>query len=65
MLKTAGVSERPVWHFQGPARVVESQEDAVHAILSKELQKGEVLVIRYEGPLVVRACRRCCIRLRS
>ncbi|QKT07790.1 dihydroxy-acid dehydratase [Gordonia sp. X0973] len=49
ILKTAGVDES-LWHFQGPARVVESQEDAVHAILSKELQKGEVLVIRYEGP---------------
>ncbi|WOC13486.1 dihydroxy-acid dehydratase [Gordonia sp. MP11Mi] len=49
VLKTAGVDEA-LWHFQGPARVVESQEDAVHAILSKELQAGEVLVIRYEGP---------------
>ncbi|AUH68433.1 MULTISPECIES: dihydroxy-acid dehydratase [Gordonia] len=49
ILKTAGVDES-LWHFQGPARVVESQEDAVHAILSKELQAGEVLVIRYEGP---------------
>ena len=49
VLKTAGVDES-LWHFQGPARVVESQEDAVHAILAKELQKGEVLVIRYEGP---------------
>ncbi|MCF8607618.1 dihydroxy-acid dehydratase [Gordonia sp. HY442] len=49
VLKTAGVDE-DLWHFQGPARVVESQEDAVHAILSKELQAGEVLVIRYEGP---------------
>ncbi|GAA3957097.1 dihydroxy-acid dehydratase [Gordonia caeni] len=49
VLKTAGISE-DLFHFQGPARVVESQEDAVHAILSKELQAGEVLVIRYEGP---------------
>ncbi|GAB2646521.1 dihydroxy-acid dehydratase [Gordonia jinhuaensis] len=49
VLKTAGVDES-LWHFQGPARVVESQEDAVHTILSKELQAGEVLVIRYEGP---------------
>ena len=49
VLKTAGVDES-LWHFQGPARVVESQEDAVHAILSKQLQAGEVLVIRYEGP---------------
>ncbi|GAA4746012.1 dihydroxy-acid dehydratase [Gordonia alkaliphila] len=49
VLKTAGIDE-DLFHFQGPARVVESQEDAVHAILSKELQAGEVLVIRYEGP---------------
>ena len=49
ILKTAGIDE-DLFHFQGPARVVESQEDAVHAILSKELQAGEVLVIRYEGP---------------
>ncbi len=49
VLKTAGVDE-DLWHFQGPARVVESQEDAVQAILSKTLQAGEVLVIRYEGP---------------
>ncbi|MFC0314183.1 dihydroxy-acid dehydratase [Gordonia phosphorivorans] len=49
VLKTAGIDE-DLFHFQGPARVVESQEDAVHAILSKQLQAGEVLVIRYEGP---------------
>ncbi|MGB3302511.1 dihydroxy-acid dehydratase [Gordonia sp. (in: high G+C Gram-positive bacteria)] len=49
VLKTAGIDE-DLWHFQGPARVVESQEAAVHAILSKELQAGEVLVVRYEGP---------------
>ena len=49
ILKTAGIDEE-LWHFQGPARVVESQEDAVHAILSKTIQAGEVLVVRYEGP---------------
>ncbi|MCX2964672.1 dihydroxy-acid dehydratase [Gordonia aquimaris] len=49
VLKTAGIDEE-LWHFQGPARVVESQEDAVQVILSKTIQAGEVLVVRYEGP---------------
>jgi dihydroxy-acid dehydratase len=49
VLKTAGIDE-DLWHFQGPARVVESQEEAVQVILSKTIQAGEVLVVRYEGP---------------
>ncbi|AOS65329.1 dihydroxy-acid dehydratase [Actinoalloteichus hymeniacidonis] len=49
VIKTAGIEEE-LWHFQGPARVVESQEQAVEAILSKTIQAGEVLVVRYEGP---------------
>ncbi|SFM73876.1 dihydroxy-acid dehydratase [Saccharopolyspora antimicrobica] len=49
VVKTAGVEEE-LWYFQGPARVLESQEQAVSAILNKEIQPGEVLVIRYEGP---------------
>jgi dihydroxy-acid dehydratase len=49
VIKTAGVPEE-VWHFEGPARVVESQEQAVSVILTHELQPGEVLVVRYEGP---------------
>ncbi len=49
VLKMAGIDEE-LWHFQGPARVVESQEDAVQVILSKTIQAGEVLVVRYEGP---------------
>ncbi|MCX2733947.1 dihydroxy-acid dehydratase [Saccharopolyspora sp. NFXS83] len=49
VVKTAGVEEE-LWHFQGPARVLESQEQAVAAILQKKIQPGEVLVIRYEGP---------------
>jgi len=49
VVKTAGVEEE-LWHFQGPARVLESQEQAVSAILNKEVQPGDVLVIRYEGP---------------
>ncbi|GAB3276397.1 dihydroxy-acid dehydratase [Parasphingorhabdus pacifica] len=49
VVKTAGVEEE-LWHFRGPARVLESQEQAVSAILKREIQPGEVLVIRYEGP---------------
>jgi dihydroxy-acid dehydratase len=49
VLKTAGVDEE-LWHFEGPAKVYESQEQAVSAILKKEIEAGDVLVIRYEGP---------------
>ncbi|SDM96761.1 dihydroxy-acid dehydratase [Allokutzneria albata] len=49
VIKTAGIDEE-LWRFQGPARVVESQEQAVSAILNKEVQAGEVIVVRYEGP---------------
>jgi dihydroxy-acid dehydratase len=49
VIKSAGIDEE-LWHFEGPARVLESQEEAVSAILSKKIQPGEVLVIRYEGP---------------
>ncbi|MCP2259948.1 dihydroxy-acid dehydratase [Streptoalloteichus tenebrarius] len=49
VIKTAGIPEE-LWHFRGPARVVESQEQAVSVILNREIQPGEVLVVRYEGP---------------
>lgn len=49
IIKAAGIDEE-LWHFEGPARVVESQEEAVSAILKKEIQPGDVLVVRYEGP---------------
>ena len=49
VIKAAGVEEE-LWNFSGPARVFESQEQAVSAILKREVQAGEVLVIRYEGP---------------
>ncbi|MDU0478475.1 dihydroxy-acid dehydratase [Staphylococcus chromogenes] len=49
IIKAAGVDEE-LWRFSGPARVVESQEEAVSVILNKEIQPGEVLVVRYEGP---------------
>ncbi|WP_328956299.1 dihydroxy-acid dehydratase [Kitasatospora purpeofusca] len=49
IVKTAGVDES-IWTFSGPAVVVESQEDAVEAILAKRIKEGDVVVIRYEGP---------------
>jgi dihydroxy-acid dehydratase len=49
VIKAAGIEE-DLFHFEGPARVVESQEQAVSVILSREIQPGEVLVVRYEGP---------------
>ncbi len=49
ILKTAGVDES-VHVFTGPARIYESQDAAVNGILSDEVQAGDVVVIRYEGP---------------
>jgi dihydroxy-acid dehydratase len=49
IVKTAGVDES-ILKFTGPARVFESQDDTVKAILSNEIKEGDVLVIRYEGP---------------
>jgi dihydroxy-acid dehydratase len=49
VLKTAGIDE-DLYHFQGPALVVESQEEAVSVILAKKVKPGDVVVVRYEGP---------------
>jgi dihydroxy-acid dehydratase len=49
VVKTAGVDES-LLVFGGPAVVVESQEDAVEAILTGKVKPGDALVIRYEGP---------------
>ncbi|MDQ2845139.1 MAG: dihydroxy-acid dehydratase [Actinomycetota bacterium] len=49
VIKTAGIDEE-LFHFVGKALVVESQEGAVEAILSKRVQPGHVVVVRYEGP---------------
>jgi len=37
-------------YFKGPARVYNSQEEAIEGLKRRELKKGEVLVVRYEGP---------------
>src|SRR5690606_38774068 len=49
IVKTAGVDES-ILVFEGPARVYESQEDAVTGILGGEVKPGDVVVVRYEGP---------------
>ncbi len=49
IVKTAGVDES-ILVFSGPARVFESQNAAVEAILSNKIVAGDVVVIRYEGP---------------
>jgi dihydroxy-acid dehydratase len=49
IVKTAGVPEE-LWRFSGPAVVFESQESAVEGILGGQVQAGDVVVIRYEGP---------------
>ncbi|WP_028707637.1 dihydroxy-acid dehydratase [Propionicicella superfundia] len=49
IVKTAGVAEE-LWVFRGPAKVTESQEEAVSKILSGEIGAGDVVVVRYEGP---------------
>ncbi|WP_429933518.1 dihydroxy-acid dehydratase [Agrobacterium vitis] len=49
IVKTAGVDES-ILKFTGPAKVYESQDLAVKAILSNEVVAGDVVVIRYEGP---------------
>ena len=49
IVKTAGVDES-ILKFTGRARVFESQDDAVAAVLADEIVAGDVVVIRYEGP---------------
>jgi dihydroxy-acid dehydratase len=49
IVKTAGVDTN-VLTFAGPARVYESQEAAVAGILGEEVEPGDVVVVRYEGP---------------
>ena len=49
VVKTAGVPAEAL-RFAGPARVFESQDAAVSAILGNRIRPGDVVVIRYEGP---------------
>jgi len=49
IVKTAGV-DPSIFYFKGPAVVFESQEEACEGILNGKVKKGDVVVIRYEGP---------------
>ncbi|WP_103867679.1 dihydroxy-acid dehydratase [Clostridioides difficile] len=49
VVKKSAVAEEMLVH-EGPARVFNSEEEAVNAIFAKEINKGDVIVIRYEGP---------------
>ena len=49
IVKTGAVAENML-HHKGPARIYESQDDAIKAIHNGKVQPGDVVVIRYEGP---------------
>jgi dihydroxy-acid dehydratase len=49
IVKTAGVDES-ILKFTGKAKVFESQDSAVHGILNRGVEAGDIVVIRYEGP---------------
>ena len=49
IVKTAGVPQEQ-WTFRGPAKVSESQDEAVEQILGGVIKPGDVVVVRYEGP---------------
>ena len=49
VVKTAGVAPE-LWHFEGPAVVFDSQEDACEGILGGRVKKGDCVVITHEGP---------------
>ena len=47
VIKVAGTART---EHRGPARVFEREEDAMHAVTSGQIKKGDVVVVRYEGP---------------
>jgi len=49
VVKAAGISPNMMVH-QGPAKIFDSEEDAMKAIMNREIREGDVVVIRYEGP---------------
>ncbi|EJF79329.1 dihydroxy-acid dehydratase [Candidatus Bartonella washoeensis Sb944nv] len=49
IVKTAGV-DQSILTFKGPARIFESQDSAVSAILTDKIKSGDIVLIRYEGP---------------
>ncbi len=49
IVKRIGVSEK-IWHFEGKARVFNSEEEAGKAIMTGKIKAGDAVIIRYEGP---------------
>lgn len=49
VVKTAGVAPE-LWHFEGPAVVFDSQDDACEGILGGKVKSGDCVVITHEGP---------------
>ena len=49
VVKVSAVGKK-MYSFEGPARVFNSEEEAYQAIIAGQIQKGDVVVIRYEGP---------------
>lgn len=49
VVKRSGVAEEMLCH-KGPARVFDSEDDAIKAIYGGEIKKGDIVIIRYEGP---------------
>ena len=49
VIKSAAVSHE-MWVHRGPARVFDSEKEAMEAILARHIREGDVVVIRYEGP---------------
>lgn len=49
VIKATAISPKMLVH-NGPAKVFDSEEDAMKAIMNKKIQEGDVVVIRYEGP---------------
>ena len=49
VVKTAGVAPE-LWHFEGPAVVFDSQDDACEGILGGKVKKGDCVIITHEGP---------------
>ena len=50
VVKTAGVDES-IWKFSGPVRIFDSQNSACEAILDDRINAGDVVLVRYEGPI--------------
>ncbi len=63
VIKAAAVSE-DMMKFEGTAKVYDSEKEALNAILDGKVEEGDVVVIRYMGPKVLRECQRCSSQLR-